>query len=64
MTDHPLLIGIGDCSRLELPHRGKRFVDLRLHFLDEIVRKLHPADVDGETEIIVVQKILLKPLPE
>ena len=63
MTDHSPFVGIGDCSRLQLPHRCERFVDLRLHFLEEIVRKFHPADVDGETEFAVVQKILLKTLP-
>jgi hypothetical protein len=37
MTDHPPFVGIGDCSRLQLPHRCERFIDLRLHFLEEIV---------------------------
>ena len=64
MTDHSLFIRIGDRSRLELPHRGKRLVDLGLHFLEKIVRKLHPANVDGKIELVVAEKISLETLPE
>jgi hypothetical protein len=64
MANHAFLIGIGDRSRFELFHRRKCLFDPRLHFLEEIVRKSHPADIDGKIEIAVVQKILLKTLPE
>ena len=64
MANHPFLIGIGDCSRFKLPHCRKRLVDLRLHFLEEIVGKSHPTNVERETEIVVVHEILLKTLPK
>jgi hypothetical protein len=60
MTDHALLSGIGDCSALQVSHGRKRFLNLRPHFLEEIVRKIHPADVERKIEISVIQKILLK----
>src|SRR5207249_6318086 len=64
MTDHAFLSRIGDCSALQLSHGRKRFLNLRLHFLEEIVRKIHPADVERKIEIAAVQKILLEALPE
>jgi len=64
MADHPLLIRIGDCPRLQLAHRRECFLSKRLHFLEEIIREPHPADVDGKSEIAVVQEILLETLPE
>ncbi len=64
MANHAFLIGIGDRSRFELFHRSERLFDPRLHLLEEIIRKSHPADIDGNIEIAVVQKILLKTLPE
>jgi hypothetical protein len=45
-------------------HRGRRFVDLRLHFLEEIIREFHPTDVEGKTKVTVIQEVLLKALPE
>ena len=38
--------------------------DLRLHFFEEIIRELHPTDVKRETEVAIVQEILLKTLPK
>jgi len=64
MSNHPLLGGISDCSSLQRSHRCKRFIDLRLHFSEEIIREFHPADVERETKIAIVQKMLLKTLPE
>ncbi len=64
MSNHSLLGGISDCSGLQRSHRCKRFIDLRLHFFEEIIREFHPADVERETKIAVVQKMLLKTLPE
>src|SRR6266480_6984180 len=64
MANHAFLIGIGDRSRFELFHRSERLFDPWLHLLEEIIRKSHPADIDGKIEIAVVQKILLKKLPE
>ena len=63
MTDHALFIGIGDSSRLQIAHRRKCFFNQRLHFHKKIVREFHPADIDAEIEIAVVQKIFLKTLP-
>jgi hypothetical protein len=31
---------------------------------EEIVGKLHPADVDRKTQLVVAKEILLKALPE
>jgi hypothetical protein len=64
MPNHSLLGGISNCPNLQRSHRRKRFIDLRLHFLEEIIRELHPTDVERETKIAVVQKMLLKTLPE
>src|SRR5256885_15787542 len=64
MTDHSFFVGIREPSRFQVAHRGKRPVDLRSHFVEEIVRELHTADVDRETEIVVAKEVLLEPLPE
>src|SRR6266513_1596501 len=64
VADHPLLTGIGDRARFELPHGCKGFLDARLHLLKEISRKCHTADVDRKIKIGVAQKIFLKTLPE
>jgi hypothetical protein len=64
MTNQSLLRGISDCSSLQFPHRCKRMLDLRTHFLEQIVRKFHPADVERETELTIFQEISLKSLPE
>ena len=64
MTDHSILRGIGDCSRLQFPHRSKRMLDLRSHLFEQIVRKFHPADVERETELTMLQEISLKSLPK
>src|SRR6266446_9507124 len=64
MANHSLFGGISDCPRFQLPHRGKRLVDLRLRSLEKILRKFHPADVEREIEIAIVQKISLETLPE
>jgi hypothetical protein len=64
MTNHSVLGGISDCSRLQFSHRCERMLDLRPHFLKQIVRKFHPADVEGETELTIFQEVSLKSLPE
>ena len=64
MPYHALLIGSSDCSRLQLLHRRECLFDPRLHSLEKVVWKFHSADVDGKIEMAVVQKILLKTLPE
>src|SRR4030095_1796521 len=63
MTDHAFLSGIGDCSPLQLPHGRKCFLNPRPHFLEEVVQKSHPADVERKIEIAIVQKVLLETLP-
>jgi hypothetical protein len=63
MTNHAVLCGIGDSSRLQFSHRVKRMLDLRLHFLEQIVRKFHPADVQRETELTMFQEVSLRSLP-
>src|SRR5512132_764616 len=64
MTNHSVLCGISNCSCLQFPHRCKRRLDLRPQFLEQIVRKFHPADVERETELTIFQEISLKSLPE
>src|SRR5213080_2122159 len=64
MTNHSFFVGIGNSACFQVAHRRKRFLDLRAHLVEEAVRKFHPADVDRETEIVVTEKILLKPLPK
>src|SRR4030095_9967875 len=64
MPNHSLLGGISDCPGLKRSHGCKRVVDRRLHFFEEIIREFHPADVERETGVAVIQKILLKTLPE
>jgi len=39
-------------------------LDSRAHFLEQIIRKFHPADVDGKTELTVLREISLKSLPQ
>jgi hypothetical protein len=50
--------------RLQFSHGGKRMLDLWPHFLEQIVRKFHPADVERKTEFTIFQEISLKPLPQ
>ena len=64
VADHSLFVRIRNFALFQTAHRRERLVDLRPHFLEEIVRKFHPADVDRETEIVVAKKVLLKALPE
>jgi hypothetical protein len=64
MTNHSVLCGISDCPRFQFPHRRKRMLDLRPHFLEQIVRKFHPADVERKAELTMFQEISLKSLPE
>ena len=64
MTNHSVLCGISDCSRLQFSHRCKRLFSPRLHFFEQILRKFHPADVEREIEVTVFEEIPLKPLPE
>ncbi len=64
MTNHSVLCGISDCSRLQFSHRCKRMLDLRPHFLEQIIRKFHPANVERETESTIFQEVSLKSLPE
>src|SRR5262245_2009876 len=64
MAYHPFFGGVSNCPRFQLSHRPKRLLDLRLHFLEEIVRKFYPADVERNIEIAVVQEISLETLPE
>jgi len=59
MADHSVLIRIGDSARFQIAHGGERFLDRWPHLIEEIIGELHPADVDGETEIFVAQEILL-----
>ena len=64
MTHHAVFGGIGDCARFQLPHRRERLLDFRLHFLEKILRKFHPADVERKIKIAVAQEISLKTLPQ
>ena len=64
MADHSFFIRVGNCARFQFTHGRESLVDLRPHFGEEIVRKFHPADVDGKIEVVVAQEILLKPLPK
>ncbi len=64
MTDHSLFCRISDCSRLQFSHRRERLLNPRLHFLEQIIRKFHAADVEGKTELTVFQEISLESLPE
>ena len=64
MADHAVLVWVCDCPRLQLAHRFKSFIDSGLHFCEEIIRKIHAADIDREMEIVVAQKIALETLPK
>ena len=64
MADHSFFVRIRDSACLQVAHGRERLVDLRLHLAEEIVRKFHPADVDRKSELVVTQKVLLKPLPK
>jgi hypothetical protein len=39
-------------------------LDFGPHFLDQIVREFHPADVERKTKLTIFQEISLKSLPE
>ena len=47
-----------------IAHRRERLLNPRLHFLEQIIRKFHAADVEGKTELTVFQEISLESLPE
>ena len=64
MSNHSVFARIGDFPGLQRLHRGRRFVDLRPHFLEEIIREFHPTDVERKTKVTVIQEVLLKALPE
>ena len=64
MADHAFFIWICDYTRFQPSHGRECFFDSWLHFLEKIVRKFHPADVDGKIEIVIANKIVLEPLPE
>jgi hypothetical protein len=64
MADHPSFIRVRDRARLQLAHGGDRLFHAVLHCSEEIIRKTHSADIDGEVEIGIAQEILLKPGPE
>ena len=64
MTHHPVFGGISDRSRFQFSHRRERLLDFRLHFLEKILRKFQPADVERKIKIAVVQKISLEALPK
>jgi hypothetical protein len=60
MTDHPVLVRVRNRAGFEFRHRGEGPLDQRLHPVEEIIGKPHPADVDGKIEIVVAQEIFLK----
>lgn len=64
MPNHSLLSRISDCPSLQRSHGCKRFVDLRLHFLEEIIEEFHPTDVERKTKVLVIQEVPPKTLPE
>ena len=64
MSDHSPFVRVRDRACFDFAHGGKRFLNAFLHRSEKIIRKAHSADVDREIEIIVAQKILLKPRPE
>ena len=64
MSDHSLFGRIRDCPGFQRSHCCERFIDLRPHLLKEIIWEFHPADVERETEVPVIQEVPLKTLPE
>src|SRR5437867_12416336 len=64
MAYHPFFGGVSNCPRFQLSHRPKRVLDSRVHFLEEILRKFHPADVERKIKIAIAQEISLETLPE
>jgi hypothetical protein len=64
MSNHSLLAGVSDCPGLQRSHSLKCFIDIGLHFFEEVVREFHPTDVERKTKVAVIQEVLLKTLPE
>src|SRR5437868_13606119 len=64
VTYHPLLVRISDPPSFQVSHRPKRFCAERARSLEEIIRKIHSTDVDGEADVFVTKKVLLESLPQ
>lgn len=64
MPHHPPLIGIRDRSLLELLHRPERLLDPWLHPLKELVREPHPADIEVESQLLVLVEPVDVTVPE
>ena len=63
MTDHALLIRIGDGTGFELDHRLVGGLDAGCHFAEDVILESHAADVDGESQVGVTNKVFLKAVP-
>ena len=64
MAHHALLVGVGDGSFLKLGHFGIGRLDLRLHFREVTVRKIHPAYVERQIKGVDRAEVFLVPIPE
>jgi len=56
VADHSLLVGIGDRTSLERRHRGECATERLAHALDVAARQAHPADVEPEAELRLVER--------
>src|SRR5574337_85847 len=64
MPRHPVFVGIRDRAALERVHGLVRLPDARLHCPEEVVREVHPAYIEFETEGRRFTKKSLVSLPE
>ena len=63
MTDHAIFIRIGDATRFERVHIDQRFLDSRLHFGEELVVHVHPAQINRQADFRELGVVFLKAFP-
>ena len=64
MSDHSILVGIGDGACLEFIHRVERLVQARLDLLKEILGEVHSAQVQSQPEGRELCVMTLEPRPK
>ncbi|URE47595.1 hypothetical protein MUK42_33261, partial [Musa troglodytarum] len=60
MAHHTALVGVCDGSLLEILHRSERLLQLGFHLVEELLGEPDPADIEEETELLVLlDRVLL-----
>src|ERR1051325_432405 len=64
VPNHSIFVWVCDRTRFEFAHGRECPLHKGLHLLEKALCKTHSTDVDGELQIVVAEKILLKSGPE